>query len=182
MANWSSSNSRHEGCQDSGDSTIRSSTARFVDTPPSYELQSIQTSPQVEQPNLSWRFLFAFTTPQHLPTLICALFFSILGGLIKPTASICIGRVFYAQIRFGAGDLNSEGLIYEAAKWSIALTVLGVVAWLVEAVFLGIWIVFGELQAKAVRGKIFSSMLDKEIEWYDLRVEGVAPLLARIAT
>jgi len=59
---------------------------------------------------------------------------------------------------------------------------LGGAAWLIEGAFLSSWMVFGELQAKSVREQMFVEMLDKEMEWYDLRQDGIGSLLIRIQT
>ncbi|KUJ18851.1 P-loop containing nucleoside triphosphate hydrolase protein [Mollisia scopiformis] len=41
---------------------------------------------------------------------------------------------------------------------------------------------FGELQAKSLRLQMFEGMLDKNMEWYDLRQDGVGALMIRIQT
>jgi ATP-binding cassette subfamily B (MDR/TAP) protein 1 len=62
------------------------------------------------------------------------------------------------------------------------LTALGVAAWILEGILLSSWMVFGELQAQSARRKMFTGMLDKEMEWYDLREDGIGSLLIRIQT
>jgi ATP-binding cassette subfamily B (MDR/TAP) protein 1 len=41
---------------------------------------------------------------------------------------------------------------------------------------------FGELQARTARREIFDSMLEKEMEWYDSREDGIGSLLIRLQT
>jgi ATP-binding cassette subfamily B (MDR/TAP) protein 1 len=64
----------------------------------------------------------------------------------------------------------------------MALVILGAAAWVFEGAFLLIWITYGEIQAKNARQQLFTSMLDKDIEWYDLREDGIGSLLIRIQT
>ena len=83
---------------------------------------------------------------------------------------------------YGAGTVDAEEMLHEVSMWCIGLTVLGAATWVVEGAFFSLWLVFGELQAKSVRQQMFSSMLDKNIEWYDLCEDGIASLLSRIET
>ena len=47
---------------------------------------------------------------------------------------------------------------------------------------LAMWLAYGELQAKSARDRLFHGLLEKEIEWYDLRMNGIGALLPRLQT
>jgi hypothetical protein len=84
--------------------------------------------------------------------------------------------------KFGGGNASGQDTLRNISIWCIALTVLGVAAWVVQGGFLTSWMIFGEVQAKTVRKAMFEGMLDKDMEWYDLRKDGIASLLVRIHT
>lgn len=130
----------------------------------------------------SSKSLFAFTNIKHLAVLIPAILLTILAGALKPAITILLGCVFDELSSFGAGNATGNKLQQNVSIWCIALTGLGVATMVVNGVFFSLWMVFGEMQARSVRDKAFVSMLEKEMEWYDLRAEGIGPLLVRIQT
>jgi len=121
-------------------------------------------------------------TKRHVTILIPASFLAILAGVLKPTISIFLGRIFDDLAAFGSGTTAGGQLLTDVSRWCIALTALGLAAWLVNGGFFALWLVFGELQVKSVREKMFKGMLEKEMAWYDLRSDGIASLLNRIQT
>jgi len=143
--------------------------------PPSYD----NNHPEIKS---SWRSLFAFTTRQHAGALSSAAVTSMLAGLIRPTSAIIFGQLFGALTDYGAGSIESQDMLHRISTWCIALTALGAATWIFEWTFLSSWLVFGELQAKSVRQQMFAGMLEKKVEWYDLREDGIASLLSRIET
>ncbi|KAL3421354.1 ABC a-pheromone efflux pump [Phlyctema vagabunda] len=130
----------------------------------------------------SWRSLFAFTTRQHTASIICCAIATIVAGAIRPASAICFGKIFDLLTSYGLGVLSASDTKSQISDWCIVLTAIGVASWLFEGTFLVAWIAFGELQAKSVRIKMFAGLLDKEMEWYDLREDGIGPLLIRIQT
>ncbi|KFX93813.1 hypothetical protein V490_04662, partial [Pseudogymnoascus sp. VKM F-3557] len=73
-------------------------------------------------------------------------------------------------------------MIGSISKWCIVLTGLGLGSCLANGGFFGLWLVFGESQAKQAREKLFTGLLRREMEWYDLRKDGISPVLIRIQT
>lgn len=130
----------------------------------------------------SWRSLFAFTTRTHSLSILFSGAASILAGVLKPIASIFFGKIFSILADFGGGTLDAKDTLHGIAIWCVALTALGVAAWIFEGLFISAWIVFGEQQAKSVREKMFVGLLEKELEWYDLRADGIGSLMTRIQT
>jgi ATP-binding cassette subfamily B (MDR/TAP) protein 1 len=130
----------------------------------------------------SWRSLFAFTTRQHALAIAIAVVSTLTSALFRPTAAILFGKIFSILTKFGAGTATAEDTLHGVAKWCTALVGLGGSAWIVEGTSLSSWMAFGEAQARSIRHKMFEGMLDKEMEWYDLRPDGIGPLLIRIQT
>ena len=146
-----------------------------------YEIQPInQNNNRVVK--ASWRSLFAFTTRRHTGSIVFAALATIGAGILKPISAIFYGNIFSALAKFGAGALNGQETLQQISKWCIALVAVGGGAWLFEGALLSTWMIFGELQAKSVREQMFTGMLEKDMEWYDLREDGIGSLLIRIQT
>jgi ATP-binding cassette subfamily B (MDR/TAP) protein 1 len=111
-----------------------------------------------------------------------ALVLTLASALFRPTAAVFFGKIFSILTRFGAGNATAQDTLHGVAKWCTALVGLGGIAWVVEGIFLSSWMAFGESQAKYVRHEMFEGMLDKEMEWYDSRQDGIGSLLIRIQT
>jgi ATP-binding cassette subfamily B (MDR/TAP) protein 1 len=130
----------------------------------------------------SWRCLFSFFERPHIPTAISAAVWSIAAGATQPVNAILYGEIFTEISRFGAGNLSAQQFLHNASIWCTALAIAAGGAWIMHGALLSSWMVFGELQAKSARTNIFQSMLEKEVQWYDLRDDGAGSLLVRIQT
>ena len=129
-----------------------------------------------------WRSLFTFTTKRHLVILFLAAALSISSGVITPALAILLGRIFDDFTKFGAHQLNGNELVSSVTTGCLALVVLGSVSWLLNGSFYLLWLVFGELQAKAIRDKLFEGLLNRDMEWYDKRKDGIGALVPRCQT
>ena len=129
-----------------------------------------------------WRSLFNFTTKRHAFTLFFAIIFSIASGIVIPALALFLGSIFDAFTRFGAGMLWGPELVRRVSFDGLALLGLGSASWLLNGAYFMLWLVFGELQAKNVRDKLFDGLLEKDMEWYDMRKNGIGALLPRFQT
>ncbi|OBT62446.1 hypothetical protein VE03_08637 [Pseudogymnoascus sp. 23342-1-I1] len=112
----------------------------------------------------AWKSMFAFTTRGHLAVMVPAWISSITAGVIKPAMAIFMGFIFDDIAEYVAGSS------------------LGLGSCLANAGFFGLWLVFGESQAKQARERLFTGLLRREMEWYDLCKDGISPVLIRIQT
>ena len=126
-----------------------------------------------------WRALFNFTSQSHFVVLACAITTSILSGIVIPTLAIFLGKIFDIFTTFGAGAINRSELVIKVSKYALYLAGLGSASGLLNAMFFGLWLLFGELQAMSVRRELFNSMLARDLEWYDLREDDVETLISR---
>ena len=129
-----------------------------------------------------WRSLFNFTTRAHIPSLCLGLLLSIASGIVIPALSIFLGTVFNAFTDFGAGKISGSDLTKKVTRNVIYLVGLGSASWLLNGSYFMFWLVFGELQAKSVRNKLFGGMLQKDMEWYDMRKAGISAMIPRLQT
>lgn len=138
--------------------------------------------PDDPETKASWKSVFEFTTRRHLRVFIPAWILSTLAGAIKSTISIFLGLIFDNIADYVAGLIDHSALTKAVSKWCTVLTGLGFAAWLVNGGLFASWLVFGELQAKDVRERLFAGLLKRDMEWYDLRRDGVSSLLVRTQT
>ena len=129
-----------------------------------------------------WRSLFAFTKKAHIAPLLVALVLSIISGVIIPALAIFLGWIFDSFTAFGAGSLDGDDLSRKVSTNAIYLTVLGGASWLLNGTYFTFWLVFGELQAKGARDELYTSMLEKEMAWYDMRKAGINAMIPRTQT
>lgn len=130
----------------------------------------------------SWRALFTFTSKVHVIPLILALIFSVASGIIIPALAIFLGYIFGLFTQYGAEQISGPDLVHHVARYGLYLVGLGCASGVLNAVYFMSWLVFGELQAKAVREKLFDGMLEKEMVWYDMRKAGIPTLISRLQT
>ena len=129
-----------------------------------------------------WLALFEFTRKSHLIIFLLAISFSVASGLIIPALAIFLGKIFDPFTSFGGGGISGPDLVKRVSTYGIALVGLGSTSGILNALFFGSWLLFGELQAKSARETLFSAMLEKDLEWYDMRKDGVEALIARQQT
>lgn len=127
-----------------------------------------------------WLSLFHFTSRRHLFPLGVALALSIGSGIIIPALAIILGRIFGLFTSYGATEISGSDLVKKVSIYGIALVGLGAASGLLNASFFMFWLIFGELQAKSVRDKLFDGMLEKDMEWYDMRKSGIDTLISRL--
>lgn len=127
-----------------------------------------------------WRSLFFFTTKSNLPTLITGILFSIIAGACPPINAWIQGKIFESFSLLGAGQLTGEELYNGDRKYVLYFVGLAAATWVVNAGEFSCWMTFGELQAKSARDRLFHGLLEKDIEWYDLRKHGIGALLPRL--
>ena len=129
-----------------------------------------------------WRSLFIFTTKRHHVTLFFAAAFSVLSGIVMPAVAIVLGIIFDDFTKFGAHQLSRHELVSRITTGCVALAGIASLRWFLNSAFYLLWMVFGELQAKTVRDKLFEGLLNRDIEWYDKRKGGVGALIPRCQT
>ena len=127
-----------------------------------------------------WRALFFFTTKSNVPLLISAITLSVISGAASPAKSYVMGQAFDGFTSYATGTLQIDEFIQRERKYVYYLLIIAGGAWLFLFLELAAWLAFGELQAKSARDRLFHGLLEKDIEWYDLRKNGIGALLPRL--
>ena len=130
----------------------------------------------------SWHSLFNFTSKTDMFLLLSAVILSIAAGIVTPALAIFLGKIFDLFTNFGAGEISGSDLMNEVSTNTIVLAALGAASGLLHAGYFVLWLVFGELQAKNIRERLFHGMLEKDMSWYDMRTDGIETLVSRLQT
>ena len=129
----------------------------------------------------TWKSLFAFTTGTQSFAVFSSTLLSIASGLVNPALAILLGRVFDKFSSFGAGTIDVTDLQDHVTSYSIILAGLGAASWALNTSFFAAWVAFGELQAKLAQRSVFTALATRPVTWYDLRKDGIAALVPRLA-
>ncbi|KAM0344102.1 hypothetical protein ACHAPU_007823 [Fusarium lateritium] len=130
----------------------------------------------------SWKQLFLFTRRSHTGALIAALLAAGFTACFKTVLSVILGKIFDIIAGFGNGSLDGDQALAQISDWALVLLGLGIGNWIASTAFLALWVIYGELQASSVRHDIFTSLLSKDMAWFDSQSEGISSLLIRIQT
>jgi ATP-binding cassette subfamily B (MDR/TAP) protein 1 len=128
----------------------------------------------------AWRGLFHFTTQKHLPVLIVALICAICTGAITPVQSWLMGKLFTSFANFGSGQIDGPKFKHDLARYNTYFIILGAGQWFFSASMYANWMMFGDLQARSARDRIYNALVDRDIEWFDRRKDGVSALTTRL--
>ncbi|MBE3043257.1 hypothetical protein IMZ48_11940 [Candidatus Bathyarchaeota archaeon] len=101
---------------------------------------------------------------------------------IRAYKAVAYGQVFDILSKFGAGKISGQEALRDVSTWCLVLTGMGIGVWLSNSMFMHMWIVFGEGQARSVRREVFGSLLGKDMAWYDGQADGTPSLLVQIET
>lgn len=150
---------------------------------PAKTKHSLETEESTSAPsNASWKFLFNFSSRQHRLVLVLALLLSVAAGITAPALAIFFGKIFDSFSVYGAGKIDGDQFTRKVTTNAIALCVLGGTIWILKGGYFGLWMIFGELQANNARDRLFESLLEKDVEWYEMRTNGIGALLPRLQT
>jgi ATP-binding cassette, subfamily B (MDR/TAP), member 1 len=105
----------------------------------------------------SWRALFIFTDRAHLFMLTLDLVLSALSGILLPSVAIFMGKYFDALAKHGAGTISDHELEQKVLLSTYGLLVVGAATWVLKGGYFTLWLVFGEIQAKNARDKLFKA-------------------------
>lgn len=150
-----------------------------VRNPEKSELEGIPRKPaQPEQkPSSPRRHIFAFTTPKQLGVIACATGTAAVVAAGKTVYTFLLGRVFNFATQYGASEISGQDLLSHVSQWCGYITVLGVGMWALSSADMALWITSGELRAMSARKTLFSTLIQREMGWFDSRGDGMSSLI-----
>ncbi|KAF2140981.1 uncharacterized protein K452DRAFT_319263 [Aplosporella prunicola CBS 121167] len=133
-----------------------------------------------ELPVTKWKDLFNFTTRRHIPLLVTAFILAVFAGVAVPADAYLMGKLFDTFSKHASGAYTSEKLKDDVSKYCLYLAALALGNWVVNTLFYASWMMFGELQARSARERIFEALLKRNIEWFDKRKNGIGAMVPRL--
>lgn len=127
-----------------------------------------------------WRSLFFFTTRSNIPLLVLGITASILSGASGPAQNLIVGQLYEGFTSYSAGTIAKDEFLRQMSKYVLYQVAVAGGSWVLHSIEFMTWLAFGELQAKSARYRLFHGLLEKEIEWYDRRKNGIGALLPRL--
>lgn len=97
-----------------------------------------------------------------------------------PAQNLFVGELFEGFTMFQTGAIDRDEFMRREIKYVLYVTGVAACSWLFHSLEFMLWLANGELQAKSARDRLFHGLLEKEIEWYDLRKNGIGALLPRL--
>jgi len=130
----------------------------------------------------SWTILFSFTNHAHILPLSIATILAIASGVVIPALAFFLGQIFNCFSKYGSDQLTGRELTQKTTHYCAYLAGLGSASWLLNGGYFMFWILFGELQARSMRNRVYQAMLDKDLEWFDTHKDGMGALIPRLQT
>lgn len=134
------------------------------------------------KPKVYWTALFGFTHKDHYWVLGLAIASAACSALVQPAVAIFMGKFSDAAAQFGGGLIVSGELRNRTTSVVHAFIGLGCCTFVTNAALFATWTTFGEMQARSVRQELFRSLLEKDMEWFEMRECGTSSLLTRLHT
>jgi ATP-binding cassette subfamily B (MDR/TAP) protein 1 len=131
------------------------------------------------QPHSSsrWKQFFCFTSPRGICILIAAVVTAGLNATGKTAFPVILGYIFQAGAKYGDGSLSGQSLYSQVSLWCGYMAVMGLGVWFFSSLDLSLWITSGALRAKKARETLFSVLIEKEMDWFDSREDGISSLV-----
>jgi ATP-binding cassette, subfamily B (MDR/TAP), member 1 len=149
--------------------------------PDSPRIPSVSPSEtRVQHDSEKWVSLFKYTTKSHSPFLIFSILCSIIVGIVTPLQYYLLGRLFTSFAQFGAGAQSENGFKEDLARYNIYYVLLGGLLWLFSSSMFAGWVLFGELQGRSARERLFNGLVNRPIDWYDQRQDGIGALMTKL--
>jgi ATP-binding cassette, subfamily B (MDR/TAP), member 1 len=122
----------------------------------------------------AWKHLFKFTQVKHLPALLPAICCSFIAGATKPVMTIYIGKFFTAFGGYTAKQVSLDDFKDRTLTSIYGFIVIGVATLAAKGGSTACWMIFGEMQARQIREQLFEGLLEKDLEWFDMREQVLA--------
>lgn len=143
------------------------------------EFEEIAPQParQKQKSSSPWKQIFAFTTPKQLSIIACAVATAAVVAAGKTVYTFLLGRVFDFATQYGASAISGQELLNHVSQWCGYITVLGVGMWALSSADMALWITSGEVRAMSARKTLFSRLIQREMDWFDSRGDGMSSLI-----
>lgn len=124
----------------------------------------------------SLRLLYSSLSARHSPLLAVAVILSIASGALPPLMSRILGQLFDAYTAYNpeglpASEISAQRKAELMRKivqgvWHLAL--VGLAVMILSTLMISAWIVIGEKVASRLRRRVYVSVSQRKMEWFDM--------------
>ncbi len=138
--------------------------------------QSTTTNPSYVPPKPSLRLLFCYLTRRDAYFLLLpAIGVSMIAGGIAPFMTRVIGQVFdalafYPQNTDVPQSQRQAELLHKVGLGSLELVALAVGTLVLSSLMASLWMWVGERNAMRLRAAVYTSVTQRNMEWFDLKM------------
>ena len=82
--------------------------------------------------------------------------------------------------QYAASTATEDVFRRDMQLYNLLFVGLGTISWIVTFLFFFCWVIFGELQARGARQRLFKALLNRRMEWYDQRKDGMGAMTTKL--
>lgn len=129
-----------------------------------------QTDPAPKQQSTTKRAgsIFHFSTKADLKYSIPAIIATTLTALTSPVLTILLGAIFDALAQFNKNEATPREFMKNVLLYASGIFSLGVGTVVLSWFMLSCWCLYADRQSQRVRSIVFSSLVYKELSWFDI--------------
>lgn len=124
----------------------------------------------------SYRLLFRGLSRRHAPLVTVAVLLAVISGGLPPLMSRILGDVFDAYTAYNPTALpsraipqaNKDELLRKILKGVWQLSILSIATMALSTAMISAWIVIGEKVATSLRSRVYISISQRKMQWFDL--------------
>lgn len=128
----------------------------------------------------SWRTSFAFSRRKDVVFLLPAITCSCIAGCLKPVNALIVGRFMNSFIKLASNTASHDELNKSNLDNLSFMLAIAAATWIVKAGSSMCWNAYGEAQSRTVRPDLFTSLLQRDLEWFDSQQAGIGAILLRL--
>jgi ATP-binding cassette subfamily B (MDR/TAP) protein 1 len=115
--------------------------------------------------------IFRYSKREDLMWGVPALGVSIASALTTPILTILLSVAFNALSQFSTGSYTAKEFMNQVATAVSGILSLGLASVLLSWIMVALWWTFGDRQVFTARSRLFSSLLFKDLAWFDTNTQ-----------
>lgn len=134
----------------------------------SFQMQGSQDSDGIDgEKNAVGGSIFHFTKVEDLKYIVPAIITRTLTALTSPVLTVLLGCIFNALGNYNRNDIAPNEFMRRVLLYAIGIFSLGIGTVVLSWMMLTFWSLYADRQSQRARRKFFSSMVYKDLAWFD---------------
>ena len=126
--------------------------------------------------------MFVFSGRKDIVFLAPAIICSCIAGGLKQINALIVGRFMNNFTKLASGSASCDELKASNTQNLSYMLAIAASTWIVKAGFSFFWMAYAESQSRTVRLDLSTSLLGRDLEWYDSQQAGIGAILIRLQT